>query len=284
MTAPVRAEEGDAFGDSVGERVWRRLAGAGAAVMPVAALAVTAGATEALPWVLFGALVVYVLGVPASWVVSRRGRAPVRGHVFAAFGLGILVAAGLAAFSDEFLAWWGIFALVAVGTGVPLAALAAWVGPALPPRWVHPVAIVGLVVMVVVLPVGAWWAQRPPAPYDFVVVHEPDAVRESFGDAYALAEVLAERFEQRAQAGEPRTAHATWAAVGADLSDRELASIASWQRFTSDQDLPTLAGTGQPVRLVTTIFEGEATRGCVVVTADASSAFPAACADLDLTD
>jgi hypothetical protein len=253
-------------------------------VMPVAGLAVALATTEVLPWVLAAALVLYVLGVPASWVIARGGGAPVARHAVTAVLLGLVVAAVLAVPSDDLLAWWPIFAAFAVGIGVPLAVLASWAGRALPPRWVVPVAIVGLVVTVVVLPIGAWWVQRPPAPDDFVVVHEPDAVRTSFADAFELAEALAQRFEERAAAGEPRTAHATWAAVGADLSDRELASVASWQRFTPDDDLPTLARTGEPVRLVTTIFEGESTRGCVVVTADASRAARSACADLDLTD
>lgn len=221
---------------------------------------------------------------PTSWLVTRRGGAPVRRHALLAVVVGIVVAAVLAVPTDEPLAWWGLFAVFTVGIGAPVAALAAWAAQALPARWVHPVAIVGLIVAGLVLPVGTWLQLRPPAPHDFVVVHEPDLVRQHFGDAYDLAVTLAVRFEQHAAAGHPRTAHETWVSVGAELSDQELDGVASWIEFTPDDDLPTLAGSQRPVRLVTTIFESDDTRGCVVVTAHTSRAEPQACADLNLTN
>lgn len=221
---------------------------------------------------------------PTSWLVTRRGGAPVRRHALLAVVVGIVVAAVLAVPTDEPLAWWGLFAVFTVGIGAPVAALAAWAAQALPARWVHPVAIVGLIVAGLVLPVGTWLQLRPPAPHDFVVVHEPDLVRQHLGDAYDLAVTLAVRFEQHAAAGHPRTAHETWVSVGAELSDQELDGVASWIEFTPDDDLPTLAGSQRPVRLVATIFESDGTRGCVVVTAHTSRAEPQACADLNLTN
>jgi hypothetical protein len=279
----TRTTGADPFGEQVGERVLRRLAGAGVAVTIAGALAGT-WAVEVLPWVLLGAAVVYLLGVPVSWLVVRRGGAPLARHVVAALLLALLVGAVLALLTDDgFVGWWAVYAMAAVGAGVPVAALAVGVGMALPDRWVAPVAGVGLLVAVVVLPAATWVAVQPPAPYDFVLVEEPELVRDRIDGAHALAEVLAARFDERAGAGEDRTAHATWVAITTDLGDRELDGVASWMRTTLDKDLPTLPGTDTPVRLVTTIFADEAARSCVVVTPSATSVEPRRCRDVELT-
>jgi hypothetical protein len=272
----------DPFGSTVGERLWRRLAGVAAAVVPVAA-GFALWTAEVLPWVLLAVVVVYVLGVPTSWLLTRRGGAPVVRHAVAAVVIAVSVAGILSLPTDAPLGWWMLFASVAVATGVPVAVLAAWAGTALPSRWVRPVAVLGLVVTAVVLPLGTWLDRRPPAPHDYVAVHEPGAVRAQFAGAYELAQSIAERFERRAAAGESRTAHATWVAVGGELSAGALDSVASSQHLTPDEELPTLAGSGQPVRLITTLFDGDPARGCVVLTSDAARAEPRACADLDLT-
>ena len=54
-------------------------------------------------------------------------------------------------------------------------------------------------------------------------------------------------------------------------------------RPTPDDDLATLAGSDRPVRLATSLLEGDDARACVVVTAHTSRAEPQACADLNLT-
>ena len=144
----------DPFGATVGERMWRRLAGA--AVGVVAAAGVLLWTTELLPWVAIGALVVHVLGVPASWFLARRGRATVPGHALAAVVIAVPVAAVLAVPTFSFLFFWVVFTAVAVGTGAPLAALAAWAGTTLPDRWVRLLAVLGLVVTFVALPLGVW--------------------------------------------------------------------------------------------------------------------------------
>lgn len=284
MSEARPAGPGDPFGEDVGERLWRCLAGAAVAVVPVAA-GLSLWTTGALPFVLLGALVVYLLGVPVSWVLTRRGGRPVIRHAVAAAGVGVVVAGALAALSlpEEPLPWFAVYAIYAVGIGVPLAVLATGAGLALPARWLRPVAAVGLLVVALVLPVGTWWAGRPPAPYDFVVVREPELVREHATDAEGFAEVVAARFEQEAAEGAPRTAHATRVSVAVALSQGELDSVAAAQRLTLDEDLPTRADTGAPIRPVTVIFEGQDDQACVVVTPEASRVAPTACAELDLT-
>lgn len=71
----------DPFGTTVGEGVWRRLAGAGVAVT-VAAAGSVAWTTDVRSWVLLGAGIVYLAGVPAlvRWPCAAIGRAELRRH------------------------------------------------------------------------------------------------------------------------------------------------------------------------------------------------------------
>lgn len=272
----------DPFGDEVGERLWRRLAGAGLAATLVAAGVMLLWGPETLPFVLLGVLVVYLLGVPASWVAGRTGRAVMRRHLVAGAAVGVLVPTLLSMLGGDW-GWWLLYAIFSIGIGVPLAALAAWLGLALPGRLVRPVAIGALLVTVVVLPLGTWLVQRPPAPYDFVVVHEPAEVARRVPDPHALAHVIAERLEQQVAQGAPPLAHQTWQGIDEELGARELAGAATWMRHLWDDELPRLRATGEPVRLVTTIFDDDPARGCVVVTASTTLVEPHACAELDLT-
>lgn len=266
MTDTTVRAAGDPFGGDVRERLWRRLAGAGLAVT-LAAGGFTLGTTELLPFVTIGALVVYVLGVPTSWAIVRRGRAPILRHAVAGAGVGMIAAMIMSLVGASF-AWWPLYALYAVAVGAPVAALAAWFGLVLPGAWIRPVALVGLLVTAVALPIGTWLERRPPAPHDFVIVHDPPAMMHHVADAYALAEEIAARFERLAAEGYDRTAHATWVVVSQELGEGELSGVASWIRLTTDERLPTLRSSGEAVRLVTTILDGDPRRGCVVVTDD----------------
>jgi hypothetical protein len=116
------------------------------------------------------------------------------------------------------------------------------------------------------------------------VVLSPTAeVRQQFGDAHGLASAIAEAFDQRATEGRPRTAHATWVAVGESVTERDLGDSEAWLRFTPDTERPTVRSSDEPIRLVTTILRGEEVRGCVVVTMASSRVGSRGCADLDLT-
>ena len=153
MTAESTAVA-DPFGVSVGERIWRRLAGAAVGVLPATGFGLWA--FELLPWVVLGALAVYVLGVPASWLLGRRGGPPVLAHMRAAALIAVPAAALLAVPSFDFLLFWAVFTVIAVVVGTTIAGVAAWAGTRLPARWVRPVALTGLVVAFVAVPLRIW--------------------------------------------------------------------------------------------------------------------------------
>lgn len=270
----------DPFGVEVAERWWRRLAGVGIAVTLVGSVAVAAWTVDVLPLVLFGVAVVYVVGLPVSWFVVRHGGAVVRRHVLAGICVGLVIATIIALPSGW--GWWPLLAILATVTGALVGGLAAWSGVGLPSTAVNPVAIGGLVVLLVVLPLATWVTQRPPAPFDFVVVHEPSALRPPVADAEALAAIIVHRIEALADGGASRISQGTWVTVADELGEHELAGVATWIRFTLDEELPSLASSGEPVRLITVIFDGSSARACVVVTESASRAEPSACTELGL--
>jgi hypothetical protein len=278
-TAPA-GEPADPFGRTVAERLWRRLAGAGVAVM-AAGVGSTLWISDLLFAVLIGTAAVYLLGVPASWLIARHPTATVSRHLLTALPVGALAAALVALLTRD-ASWWPAMTVIAIGTGLPVAAVAAWSGLHLPDPWVQPVAVAGLLVSILVLPLVSWWDSRPPAPHDFVLVHEPADVQRHFDSPYALAREIAERFEDKATQNHPPVAHATWTAIGRDLNDGELADIPGWLRYTPDEELPTSRATGEPIRLVTTIYEDHQERACVIVTDTTIRARPAACSELDL--
>lgn len=140
-----------------------------------------------------------------------------RRHVAAGLAVGILAAGGISLlFGGGVVGWATCQVLGRYRDSV--AVLAACVGLALPSRAVWPVAVAGLLVATVVLPVGVWLERRPPAPYDFVVVHEPADVRPDFVTAYQLAGAIAAAFDPRVGADRParptragsRSGRATW--------------------------------------------------------------------------
>lgn len=281
MTAhAARGNLADPFGRTIAERVWRRLAGAGVAVM-VSTTGFTLWVSDVLPFALIGTAVVYLLGGPASWLVARRAGAPVSRHLLAGLVVGALTAAVLALLSGSPSSW-PAFAVVTIGIGLPVAAVAAWSGLALPDPWVKPLAVVGLLFSAGVLPLATWWESRPPAPYDFVVVQEPATVQHQVAGPAALAREIADRFEDHADRGQDPTAHATWVAIGQGLNEDLLSGAAAWIRFTPDDELPAAPASDGRVRLVTTIFDGHPDRGCVVVTDTRIRAQPHGCAEIDL--
>jgi hypothetical protein len=280
MAPAPPGEPADPFGRTVAERVWRRLAGAGVAVL-AAGVGSTLWISDLLFAVLIGTAVIYLLGVPASWLIARRPTAPVSRHLIAALPVGALAAALVSLLTRD-PSWLPAMTVIGIGIGIPVAVVAAWSGLKLPDPWVKPVAVAGLLVSVFVLPLASWWESRPPAPYDFVLVHEPAEVRHHFRSPYALARDLAERFEDKAAQNHPPVAHATWTAIGRDLTDAELANIPAWLRYTPDEDLPTSRATGDPIRLVTTIYDNHPHRACVIVTDTRIRAQPHACAELNL--
>lgn len=281
MTPIARGELADPFGHTVAERLWRRLAGAGVAVM-AAGVGFTLWTSDLLFAVLIATAAVYLLGVPASWLIARRPTATVRRHLIAALPVGALAAALIALVTRD-ASWLPTMTVIAIGIGTPVAALAAWSGLKLPAPWVKPAAVAGLLVSVLILPLAFWWDSRPPAPYDFVLVHEPDQVRHHFDSPYALARALAERFGDKATQNHAPVAHTTWTAIGRDLTDRELANIPAWLHYTPDEQLPASRATGDLIRLVTTIYENHPDRACVIVTDTTIKAQPHACAELNLT-
>ena len=132
----------DPFGDSVAERLWRRLAGAGTAVL-ITAAGFLLWRIEVLPLVLIGITVVYLLGLPASWLLCRRPGTLISRHLLA----GLVVAAlttTLLVLGAQASELWPAFAVITIGIGMPLSAAAAWAGTALPHRWVKPLALTGL--------------------------------------------------------------------------------------------------------------------------------------------
>jgi hypothetical protein len=269
----------DPFGRTVGERLWRRIAGASVAVA-ACAVPVVLWSTELLPWVTFGAVVVLGLGVPASWLVTRRGWPPVRSHLLAGAGVGAFVALVLAQLSGG-LAWFPVFGVAAVGFGLLVAGLATAVGLRLPWPWVRPVGVAGLGVAVVLLPFATWLVTRQPAPHDHIVLSATPEVLERFGDAVGLANAVAAGFEQEAAAGQPRLAHETWVQVGTTITDLDLGDSEPWLRFTTDDELPSQPATGEPVRLVTAIVRGQPVRACVIVAAAGTTVEPRACDEVE---
>ncbi len=290
MASPSRpdaSERRDPFGRSRGERLWRRLAGAGVAVTVATVIAAMLEVTL-LPWVLFGAVVVQVLGVPSSWALGRLSRrtshaAVVVRHLVAGAGLGTVVAAGLTLLGGE-RSWFPLWAAIAASTGMVVAVVAAWSALRLPSRWIRPVGIVGLLLTVVVLPVGTWLLERPPAPYDFVELTATSEVLDAFGSARGLATAIADGFEAEAAAGRDPTAHATWVRVAEEVTRGELGDHEAWVRFTADELLPRALSGDEPIRLVTVILRGQHASACVVVTRAAVDVRDEACRALELVD
>ena len=142
MERTQRHQVTDPFGQGVADRLWRRLAGLGAAVL-VTAAGFLAWTIEVLPVVLIGITVVYLLGLPASWLLCQRSGALIRRHLLVGLMVAALTTAVLVVVTQA-SELWPTFALITIGIGLPLAAAAAWAGVTLPHRWVKPIALAGL--------------------------------------------------------------------------------------------------------------------------------------------
>ena len=149
MERTQRPQVTDPFGQGVAERLWRRLAGVGAAVL-VTAAGFLLWSIEVLPLVLIGIIVVYLLGLPASWLLCRRPVALIRRHLLAGVVVGTLTTA-LLVLVTQASELWPTFAIITIGIGTPLAVAAAWAGVTLPHRWVKPLALTGLLFVATIL-------------------------------------------------------------------------------------------------------------------------------------
>ena len=149
MEPTQRPQVTDPFGQGVAERLWRRLAGAGAAVL-VTAAGFLLWTIEVLPLVLIGILVVYALGLPASWLLCRGPTALIRRHLLAGLVVGALTTA-LLVLVTQALELWRTLAIITTGIGMPLAVAAAWAGVTLAHRWVKPLALTGLLFAAAIL-------------------------------------------------------------------------------------------------------------------------------------
>lgn len=180
MTATARARRGDPFGDSLRERMTRRLAGAGAATLVLGA---------ALAWMPAAALLaagtLYLVGVPLSFLLEALWPATRKRAVIARYvGLGSVVASlvvtVLAAPDFTYLSILLAFAAPcgAIGGGV-----AAWAALRLRGRWVIGTAAAGIVAVAVAAG-GVWLDTRPLEPHDFLLVLTVSPQTASvFGDA-----------------------------------------------------------------------------------------------------
>ena len=268
----------DPFGRTVSERLWRRLAGAGIAVTLAAGWAVLTS-PQSLAIVLIGTTVVMALGVPVSWAMERRsGRQEVRWTVLRHAGAGAIVGllVGLSFGLPGGRGWLLVWLLFSVPIGTLVGGVAAWAGLSLPQRWVRPIAVGGLMVAAAI-PFGVWLEQRPPAPYDFVIVEGTPAVERQFGGPEGLAAAIAQGFDRQAAAGRSRTAHSTWVSVAEDVIT---ADLQPWVHYEADEGRPRLKASGEPARLVTVIVRDSAQQACVVVTSDASRVEPQPCSSL----
>lgn len=134
------------------ERVLRRFAGAGAAVLVAGALL---GWTWLAYLVLVGALVTYVVGIPLSLWLERRsldGPGVLWRHLVAGLWAGGLV--GFAFYPPGFL----LTATIGAGIGAAAALVAAAAGTELPRRALWPAVLVGPLVLAAL----AWsvWLQE----------------------------------------------------------------------------------------------------------------------------
>lgn len=278
--AATGAGHRDPFGATPGERVVRRLAGAGVA---------TAALAGVLWWVPPAALLVagatYLVGAPLSLLLEHRWpsgarRAPVRRYLVAGAILGGVVPVVLfgapTGGRDDGLTWLVVLTIAAVA-GAVAGGLAAWSGARLPAPSLVPVAAVGLVVAVGVLPAEALW-QTHRAAYDEVVLEPTGEAFAAVGDAEGLAAAVAAGFDRAADRGEPRLAQRTWTAVAEDLAD-DLGDDRVETRFRLDDDLPHRRLTRERVRPITTAL-GDLDRACVMVRRDGVDVHGAACREV----
>jgi hypothetical protein len=266
---------------TTGERVLRRLAGAGVAVLVAGVLL---GWTWFAHIVMVGAVVTYVVGVPLSLWLERRtldepgvlGR-----HLVAGLWAGGLV--GFATYPPGFLVSATIGAGVGAGVGAAVAVVSAAAGTHLPRRALWPAALVGpLVLALVAYPV---WQEtrRTSASFDQVPV-----VEEPVLDAEAVASHFADRVEARAAAGDDRLSDEVWTeVVERTVRDRDVDMTSTTVSLLLDDDgeLPVSQATGERVRLVTVEVQRpsswRASRwACLQVTDESTEVLPGACVEV----
>jgi hypothetical protein len=265
----------DPFGSTTAERALRRLAGAGVTV--VLAVAVFGW------WFPLAAAIAVVgilaVGVPVSWVLERRRPsravgAPLLRYAVVGGTSATVVLFVLGSVTGDLWLW--VVALY----GLPVAVVSGLVASAaayhLPARLLVSATSVGLVVGLGVLPTLWWWQERPPAPYDYLVVNDTPELRASHGDALGLAAAVAVEFDRVGAASGDRRRQETWITVSERITSRAMGDHEAWARFTEDEDLPVERSNGATVRLVSVIVR-DGGRACVVVAADGVEVRPGTC-------
>lgn len=258
------------------ERVLRRVAGAGVAVLVAGALLGWTGFGHV---VLLGAVVTYVVGVPVSLWLERRcldGPGVLRRHLVAGLWSGGLV--GFAFYPPGFL----LTATIGAGVGAAVALVAAAAGTHLPHRALWPAVLFGPLVLAVL----AWsvWLQETRLVATSVGI---PVVDEPVLDAGTLASYLADGVEARAAAGQDRLSDEVWTdVVERTVRERDVDMATTSLSLLLDDDggLPSSQVTGERVRLVTVEVQRPsswwASRwACLQVTEEATEVLRGACAE-----
>ncbi|MCC5949279.1 MAG: hypothetical protein JJT89_12565 [Nitriliruptoraceae bacterium] len=265
------------FGDAPSERWWRWCAGAFTAA-GIVGLAFA-------PWFAFAAILTLagcvLVGLPAVALLERwrPTTRPIRRYLLVG-PLSVALVFGVAEWvvrspgSEGLYLFMGLYALpVAALCG----ALAAGVAVHLPRRLVPPVAAVMGVVAFVGVPLAVWWAERPPAPDDYVIVNATPQIVETFGSPAGLAEAIAVAFDAAADEGRARLDQDTWIDVADGIVPQErFGDTEQWTRFRQPHQLPQDPRTGAPERRITVMVR-ELGDACVVVQADRTATYVDAC-------
>ncbi len=225
-----------------------------------------------------------LVGVPVSWWLEIRrpaaaGRLPVGRYALLGAGLGVAVPVVVS------LPWLGdaepgiaaVAAAVAAAVGA-VAGVGVLVAGTRAPGWLVPV----LAAVAVLFAAGAgWWSWTlvdGAADYDRLVVESTEQADVPFDDAGELGWVVADRFKLLAARGRQPTAHATWVAVGNDITGR-------WPdvRFrTHYEPEPARLDQGVVMRLITVGVGDE--DACVVVQPGQTTVHPDTNCDDDVVE
>lgn len=237
------------------------------------------------PWLaLAGVLTLagcVLVGLPVVALLERwrPTRRPIRryllvGPAAAAVIFGVLEVVVRSPGSDGLYLLMG---LVALPVAALCGALAAGVAARLPDRLLRPVALGMGVVAFAGVPLTVWWAERPPAPDDYVIVNATPRILDVFGSPVGLAESIAEAFDAAAGEGRERLDLETWTDISDALVPQErFGDTEQWSGFQPADALRRDPRTAAPERRITVIVR-DVGAACVVVQADRTASYPVDC-------